>query len=86
MVLKMEGNITMVIFNGLDWIVTNSPNTTITILAVLGAILLVSALFETATKLLNVIAYIIAICIYFPFCYLKPRLKKIAKDIWRKNV
>ena len=69
----MEGNLTDVAFNGLNWIVTNSPNTTITILAILGVILLVSALFETAQKLVNVIAYIVAICIYLPFCYLKQK-------------
>lgn len=73
----MEGNITTALYDGMNWIVTNSPNTTITIMAILGVVLCISIAFETATKFTKAIAYFFAVLVYYPYSYFKE--KKVKK-------
>jgi len=60
----------------MNWIVTNSPNTTITLLAIFGIILIVAVAFDTASKFARALAYVIAIIIYYPYCYINDRIKQ----------
>ena len=76
MVRKLESNITTLMTDGGNWIIQNSPNEVVSILALLGVIYIIMMLSQTASQTIRVISYIFAWCIYLPAEWIYNKFKK----------